>query len=57
MDEIQTIVPDTFPALMWAYNVIWAILAIYIVRLGRRLHCAEKRLQSMQRDNGATTAK
>lgn len=29
--------PDTYQALFWGYNVIWALLVIYIASLGRRL--------------------
>ena len=46
MEELNA-VPDTFPTLMWAYNLIWALLAIYIVFIGRRLARAEKRLSDV----------
>lgn len=46
MEEMSA-VPDTFPTLMWAYNLIWGLLAIYIVVIGRRLARAEKRLSDV----------
>lgn len=37
-------VPDTFPALFWAYAFIWALLGIYIISLGIRLARIEKKV-------------
>jgi len=36
-------VPNTMPDLFWAYTAVWAILAIYIWRLGVRLSALERR--------------
>ena len=36
-------VPDTFPALFAGYTVIWAILAVYILALARRVGRLERK--------------
>lgn len=36
-------VPDTFPSLFVGYTVIWVILVVYILSLGRRLSKLERR--------------
>ncbi len=28
---------DTFPSLFWGYSVIWALIVVYLISLGRRL--------------------
>lgn len=30
-------IPDTFPDLFWGYSIIWGLLVVYIISLGRRL--------------------
>lgn len=35
------LVPNTFPALCLAYGVVWTVLILYIVSLGKRLRTLE----------------
>jgi hypothetical protein len=39
-----------FSFLFWAYNVIWAGLALFLVVTWRRLTLAERRLARMEND-------
>ena len=39
-----------FSFLFWAYNVIWAGLAVFLVATWRRLHHAERRLDRLEGD-------
>jgi CcmD family protein len=34
--------PDTFPSLFYGYTALWAILALYIFSLGKRLTTLEQ---------------
>lgn len=36
--------PDTYSGMFWGYLVIWSLLALYIVLLGRRVKTLENRL-------------
>jgi CcmD family protein len=44
------IVPNTFPSLFAGYAVIWAVLVVYIVYLGRRLSRLETDVKQPDRD-------
>lgn len=37
---------NTYPALFWGYLVLWGILVVYMVLLGRRVNRIERRLLS-----------
>ena len=39
-------VPDTFSGLFLGYTVLWLLILLYLLNLGRRLSRAEKRLNS-----------
>ena len=42
-------IPDTFPSLFWGYAAIWAVLVLYIYRLGRKVsRLEEERLSRRQ---------
>ena len=50
METAATTVPNTFPALFWAYSVLWALFVIYFVALGRRLSKLERNLNNPRKE-------
>ena len=41
-----------FSFLFWAYNIIWAGLALFLVMTWRRLSRSERRLEQLERERG-----
>jgi CcmD family protein len=41
-----------FGFLFWAYNVVWAGLAVFLIATWTRLGRAERRLENLERDGG-----
>jgi CcmD family protein len=37
---------DTYPALFWGYAVMWLLIVLYTLSLGRRMAKVEERLRS-----------
>ncbi len=42
--------PDTFPSLFWSYTVVWVLLGLYIVSLGRRLRKIEHKITKVPKE-------
>jgi CcmD family protein len=38
MDQMQ----DTFPGLFWGYTIIWLLVVLYVLSLGRRMRRLER---------------
>jgi len=43
--------PDTFSGLFWGYLVIWSLLAVYIISLGRRIASLEAILKQNSKES------
>ncbi len=48
----ETGVAEHFPYLFWAYNIIWFLIAGYVITLGMRQRSIRRRIERIERALG-----
>ncbi|MCB0353156.1 MAG: CcmD family protein [Bdellovibrionales bacterium] len=47
----MTEVPNSFPGLFWAYLVVWALITVYILHLGRKVSKLESKMDAIKSES------